>query len=707
MFIYWIQLIVCLLSYINIIHAYKVGTGIADITGPCAQIMFMGYAELGQTGEGIRQRIWARAYIVADDQDDTKRIVFVNTETQSMGDIVKKRVIQSLQKQYGKSLYTEQNVMLSSTHSHSGPGGYLQQALYELSVLGWIEETTQPMVQGIVQAIARAHDSVQPGKLHLAVDELLDTNINRSGASYLMNPLEERKQYKYNVDKNMTVLGFHSSAGEPLGLISWFAVHGVSVNNTNRLINGDNKGYAAYVTDRKINPHGTLSGKGKFVAAFAQSNEGDVSPNTLGSFCTGTTISCDGSKNDKCPTGSSCNGRGPGWKTSDYESNRIIGQQQSDKALELYEKQENQLNGIIDSRSKLFDISKMVINGTKKLCRPAMGYAFAAGTTDGPALTTLGFYQNMTHGTLGWDIVKDILRTPTKEQTDCQQPKPILLDTGEITIPNPWQPTILEIQLFRLGDVFIASTPSELTTMSGRRLRRAIKSRLNSRGIQVQDVIYSGPANGYASYCATYEEYQKQRYEGASTPYGPHTLSAYIETFNELVDAMANGSPASSVPLPDYTNQAFNLSPPKIADFKPITHQFGDIVTDVVVKPNGYSSGQTVSASFVAGNPRNNLMLDKTYLTVERYMPSSTSTKTNTNADSSWVVIRTDNDWDTRFNWKRNQVLLGRSTAIIEWDVDDTVEAGTYRLGYFGHHQSILKKRVTAHHGYSTPFEVQ
>lgn len=78
-------------------------------------------------------------------------------------------------------------------------------------------------------------------------------------------------------------------------------MHGVSVNNTNKLINGDNKGYAAYLAEKMMS-----SG---FVAAFAQSNEGDVSPNTLGPYCTGTDIPCDGTRDTKCPSGSSCNGR--------------------------------------------------------------------------------------------------------------------------------------------------------------------------------------------------------------------------------------------------------------------------------------------------------------------------------------------------------------------------------------------------------------
>lgn len=88
-----------------------------------------------------------------------------------------------------------------------------------------------------------------------------------------------------------------------------FAVHGVSVNNTNKLINGDNKGYAAYLAEKMMNRNNNICGQPFFVAAFAQSNEGDVSPNTLGTFCTGTDIPCDGTRDTKCPNGSTCNGR--------------------------------------------------------------------------------------------------------------------------------------------------------------------------------------------------------------------------------------------------------------------------------------------------------------------------------------------------------------------------------------------------------------
>lgn len=91
----------------------------------------------------------------------------------------------------------------------------------------------------------------------------------------------------------MLVLKMVNSQGADLGMINWFAVHQTSMNNTNLLVSGDNKGYASLLMEKAMNPQGTLPGKGSFVGAFAQSNEGDVSPNINGARCQDTGEICD------------------------------------------------------------------------------------------------------------------------------------------------------------------------------------------------------------------------------------------------------------------------------------------------------------------------------------------------------------------------------------------------------------------------------
>ena len=73
----------------------------------------------------------------------------------------------------------------------------------------------------------------------------MDASINRSPSAYLNNPEEERRNYKYDTDKEMTLVKFVDEEWGPIGCFNWFATHGTSMSRTNSLISGDNKGAAA------------------------------------------------------------------------------------------------------------------------------------------------------------------------------------------------------------------------------------------------------------------------------------------------------------------------------------------------------------------------------------------------------------------------------------------------------------------------------
>jgi neutral ceramidase len=48
-----------------------VHAGIADVTGPAADVNMMGYAMPQQLVAGVHTRLWARAFLVADPQNVT------------------------------------------------------------------------------------------------------------------------------------------------------------------------------------------------------------------------------------------------------------------------------------------------------------------------------------------------------------------------------------------------------------------------------------------------------------------------------------------------------------------------------------------------------------------------------------------------------------------------------------------------------------
>lgn len=110
-------------------------------------------------------------------------------------------------------------------------------------------------------------------------------------------------------------------------------------------------------------------------------------------------------------------------------------------------------------------------------CQAALGYAFAAGATDGHG--DFDFEQGSNSTNPFWQYVSAFLAKPTPEQIQCQAPKPILLDVG-LTKPIEWVPFILPQQIFQIGQLYIVGVPGEFTTMSGRRLKSTIKQALQT-----------------------------------------------------------------------------------------------------------------------------------------------------------------------------------------------------------------------------------
>lgn len=86
------------------------------------------------------------------------------------------------------------NVMISATHTHSAPGGYLMHTLFDISTFGFCKQTFDAITSGIVKSISKAHQNLQKGKLYLTKGEVLNVNINRSPNAYEANPKEERER---------------------------------------------------------------------------------------------------------------------------------------------------------------------------------------------------------------------------------------------------------------------------------------------------------------------------------------------------------------------------------------------------------------------------------------------------------------------------------------------------------------------------------
>lgn len=339
-------------------------------------------------------------------------------------------------------------------------------------------------------------------------------------------------------------------------------------------------------------------------------------------------------------------------------------------------------------------------NGTMAMtCPAALGYSFAAGTSDGPGAF------DFTQGDAGkpdanplWKLVSNLVRKPSAEQQDCHGAKPILLDVGEMEKPYAWAPNRVDVQTLRLGQVLIIVSPCEATTMSGRRWKQAVADEAVASsllGTQSPIVLLAGPANSYAHYCTTAEEYEVQRYEGASTLYGRHQLDALINlTLDGLVylrSGSGSADPGRGEAPPDNRRKAISLIPPVARDAHPLGRPFGRVLQQ---PKRGYQVGAVVKATFQGANPRNNLRLEQTFAAVERR-----------GSDGSWQRVRDDADWFLVFSWRRTSWLLGYSETDITWETAGNAEAGTYRIRYYGDAKTVLGS-VKTFEGSSRSFDL-
>lgn len=655
----------------------------------------MGYANSSQIGTGLRQRLYSRAFIVGDPSSAADRFVYLVLDTQSGDTAIRHGILEALANLGGDyAVYTRKNVAVTGTHSHSGPAAWLNYLLPQITSLGFDKQSYQAIVDGAVLSIQRAHQNLTTGTLSTGTTTIANANINRSLYAYLANPAAERAKYTDNVDKTMTMLRFtRASDGKDIGVLTWFAVHGTSMLGNNTIITGDNKGVAASLFEKAATS--ISSAAPGFVAGFSQANVGDTTPNVNGAWCEdGSGLQCT-LENSTCGgTNEACHGRGPYYGLNDggTKSCYEIGTRQYNGASSIYTSIVSSggtpISGsAIKSYHSYVDYSDfefVLPNGTAaRTCVAALGNSFAAGTSDGPGAFDFTQGDSGSSDNPFWNAVGSLISAPDAAQQACQYPKPILLNTGGAHTPYDWSPNIVDIQMLRVGQLLIVVSPGEATTMSGRRWREAIASAATSKAIVPSGttpiVVLGGPANSYTHYIATPEEYAIQRYEGASTLYGPHTLDAYINRTVTFLPYLADTATTSPPLGPDpqiNTNNSLSFITGVVLDATPSGKSFGSVLT----APNAsYARGAVVKTVFQAANPRNNLHLEGTYAAIEKLSGTST-----------WTQVKDDSDWELLYEWKRTNFILGYSEVTISWETSSSTATGTYRVRYNGDSKPLI-----------------
>jgi len=697
-------------------QAFLLGSAVFDMTGPAGDSISAGYEAPDHILRGIHLRQFARAFALKSPCNGNS-VVIVITDTGFITQGTRQTVMERIAADAELSaIYGEQNVMLSATHTHSGPGGEAHHTAYNLFRTGYDDYVHQIYTDSIYQAIKRAHANLvtnpEPGTISLRMDDLLDANTNRSEPAYARNPENERGRWtdingnEVRVNKRMLQLRFDRHDGKPIGLLNWFGVHTTSVGTHEPLISSDNKGLAAITFERML---GTLypgeAGADNFVAAFAQADEGDSSPNLCFREHPYPDIQI-------------------GCGEDTLQSTAAHGVKQLEKAIALFDSDGPKLTGGISTRlfhapmDKLSVTDPVVLDSlehpqeldaaTKRTCTAALGFSMAAGAEDnrGPsqegiscenpdlvasagadiqvALNTIAAGASgsgypvvpaSVGGTLIGCLVSSLPGLPAADADySCHAEKPILFPIGTTdSISN----ADLPLQIVVLGDLAIIALPWEVTTTSARRLRQTVLAELGAAG--VQHAVVASLSNDFVQYLTTREEYASQQYEGASTHFGPWTLAAVQQEVRKLAISLRDGTaPPAGVATP-VTTPALPNRPAYRAGDRPPADGFGATLVDA--EPS-YTAGETVSVRFAGGHPRNDTLEKRngSYVTVERQTAQG------------WEVVARDRDPELIFRWHANpespfagQSQPSRASEIEAiWHIPANMADGTYRIQHSG-----------------------
>ncbi|MCB9627407.1 MAG: neutral/alkaline non-lysosomal ceramidase N-terminal domain-containing protein [Sandaracinaceae bacterium] len=533
---------------------YRAGFGRTEITAYEHGMAMLGWEHPEHRVRGVATPLFARALFV-EDAEHGGRMVLVVAELGYLTCAIRLGVLAALTERAKNEPALRglgpHNVALSATHTHSGPSGLSQFPMYNTTNRGFSPPVFDAVVTGIVSAIAQAVERAEPATLRYAAARIpyhVPVAFNRSVRAFNDNhdtrPVPAARPELATARESKT-LRVDDAAGRGLGLVNWFGLHGTSLHTHLDELHSDNKGIAAVAVEQRA--ASAPEQRDDFVAIFAQGAAGDVSPNRRWHRRRGEAI---------------------GEHDDDHASAELNGALQAEYAWQAFERaaRTTPLGGAVGGRTLHLDMADAPVAarfvgerphppapGAQVRTRGArLGLSMSLGTLEGPgplhglrplfaAIATLRRraakddpqvpLMEVGHGVRGRALgLVPYTRLARLGRFDYSMAYMSAAYAGGVLGDDPWAPRFLPLQLLSIAGLPVALLPGEPTTTAGRRVRALLRERLP----HAVDAVVAGHSNGYGGYITTREEYAHQRYEGASTLFGPHTLGAYLTALDGL-----------------------------------------------------------------------------------------------------------------------------------------------------------------------------
>jgi PAS domain-containing protein len=524
--------------------AIDAGVGRSDVTPPTG-FYTMGYVRSDSVARGQHTRLWARAIVL---REGDRKVALVATD---LG-FTPGGLITEIAKRVKARGFSEENILVSASHTHSGPAGYANFGSDNFVAPTMGQPTTFSLatdarlygflVERITAAVVRADDDLGPARVGWGFTKLLGVTQNRSLEAHLANfgldlaygqgrVAQDPRGYEGTIDPNVDVLRVDRKRGRryvPAGAWLNFANHGTVDPYNLGLYSADHHGHASRIFERGVRRAGHVPGGDEVVGAFGNGDAGDMSA-ALGR-------------------------RGPAKSDE-------VGRAEADAMLRAWRSAGKRMSSRAPFTLRWNRVCwcGQVAGDGAVASTPSMGAPFLTGSEEGrgPLFEVTGVNQE------GLRLPVDVGAQGRKVQA--------------LGPPAADFPSVVPLMVVRVGSGMIATVPGEMTVEMGRRTRDAVMRAATPLGID--QVALVGYANEYVHYFTTPEEYEWQAYEGGSTVFGRYSSNVLRDGLADLAGRLATGRSApAAVPFDPRNGLAPDTTPYTAgADNGKATSQPGDV----------------------------------------------------------------------------------------------------------------------------------
>lgn len=608
--------------------ALRAGAGKSDIT-PATGYYLGGWTRADRVGQGQHTRLQSRALVL---ENRGRKVALVSIDLF----MVPGGMVRHIGERLAARGLTERNILISASHTHSGPGGYANYPTLNTAAPS-MQTATDPasfasllnpgpadpqlyrfLVEQITAAIRRADDDLAPAAAAWGSARILGLTRNRSLEAHLADhgivrargegrEADDPGGYEHTVDPEVDVLRVDKlvrrgrrTVRVPIGGWSNFANHGTVTKSSFQFYNGDHNASAMRVFEARVRAAARVPGAQQVVNVFGNSNEGDMS--------------------------AGLDRHGPA--ASDF-----VGRVEGAAMLRAWKRARRRLSRdpALDVRwTRVCFCGQQVGEGTVA-SRSEVGVPFLTGSEEerGPLYDQTGQHYEDTRG------------------PDRGYPHGVKASAPAGNVPN-----VVPLLAVRVGPRLIVSIPGEGTKEVGARIRAAVDSAVAGSG--VERVVIAGLVNEFVLYFTTPEEYDRQHYEGGNTHFGRLSSVLIRDELARMAGTLVRGEPAPPPADFDPTN-GVRVDGPAYPD--------GAASAALIAQPaRAYSRLERAEVSWQGGPRGYDRPVERAFVTVERHTPRA------------WV--RADDDLGLNMLWRVDSA--GRHAA--RWEIPLDAPVGTYRF---------------------------